>query len=195
MKPSAWVRRAAMLFLAWVTLRLVAKIALVLSIITSRQQTVVGPLLRDTVVLWFVISLLFGVWYWVIDGGGPDARRDGTARRYDFHFPQRGAGIEGWARSSIGWIVEARPVGLPVLGFHGQHAVWPERHRRAVAARQIPAHAASHPVAGGDRVHRLHRDRVGEVIPGTETRMLFGIGWGADLREACPPGLAHATDV
>jgi hypothetical protein len=41
--------------------------------------------------------VLFGVWYWVIDGGGPDARRDGSARRYDFHFPQRGAAIDGWA--------------------------------------------------------------------------------------------------
>ena len=41
--------------------------------------------------------MLFGVWYWVIDGGGPDARRDGSVRRFDFHFPQRGAGIEGWA--------------------------------------------------------------------------------------------------
>jgi hypothetical protein len=96
---NAWVRRVAMLFLAWVTLRLIAKIALILTIIVSRPQTGVGVLLRDTVVLWIVIFVLFGVWYWVIDGGGPDARRDGSVQRYDFHFPQRGAGLEGWA----GW--------------------------------------------------------------------------------------------
>ena len=81
---NAWVRRVAILFLAWVTLRLIAKVTLILSIIISRPQTGVGVLLRDTVVLWFVIFVLFGVWYWVIDGGGPDARRDGTARRFDF---------------------------------------------------------------------------------------------------------------
>ena len=63
----------------------------------NRGPTIVGVLLRDTVVLWFVIFVLFGVWYWVIDGGGPDARRDGHARRYDFHFPQRAALIPGWA--------------------------------------------------------------------------------------------------
>jgi hypothetical protein len=99
LRRNAWVRRVAMLFLGWVTLRLVVKLGLVLSIIISHPQTGVGVLLRDTVVLWFVIFVLFGVWYWVIDGGGPDARRDGTVRRYDFHFPQRAAAIEGWA----GW--------------------------------------------------------------------------------------------
>jgi len=101
---NAWVRCVAMLFLAWVTLRLIAKIGLILSIIVSRPQSGVGGLLRDTVVLWFVIFVLFGVWYWVIDGGGPDARRDcaaspgdGTARRFDFAFPQRAAALPGWA--------------------------------------------------------------------------------------------------
>jgi len=93
---NAWVRRVAALYLGWVTLRLAEKIALILSIIVSRPQSGVGVLLRDTVVLWFVIVVLFGVWYWVIDGGGPDARRDGRVRRYDFHFPQRAAAIPGW---------------------------------------------------------------------------------------------------
>jgi len=94
---NVWVRRAAILFLAWVTLRLIAKVTLILSIILSRPQSGVGVLLRDTVVLWFVIFVLFGVWYWVIDGGGPDARRDGTVRRFDFAFPQRAAAMPGWA--------------------------------------------------------------------------------------------------
>jgi hypothetical protein len=110
---NAWVRRVAVLFLAWVTLRLVFKVTLVLStlapaasagVIVSRPQNGAGPLLRDTVVLWFVIFLLFGVWYWVIDGGGPDARRDaaaadapGRAQRFDFQFPQRAAALPGWA--------------------------------------------------------------------------------------------------
>ena len=96
---NAWVRAVAALFLGWVTVRLAEKIALILVIIVSRPQAGVGVLLRDTVVLWFVIIVLFGVWYWVIDGGGPDARRDGGVRRYDFHFPQRASALEGWA----GW--------------------------------------------------------------------------------------------
>jgi hypothetical protein len=60
---NAWVRRVAMFFLAWVTLRLIAKISPILTtpahdagawVIVSRPQTGVGVLLRDTVVLWFV---------------------------------------------------------------------------------------------------------------------------------------------
>src|SRR5579859_6103121 len=35
---NVWVRRAAILFLAWVTLRLIAKVTLILSIILSRPQ-------------------------------------------------------------------------------------------------------------------------------------------------------------
>ncbi len=93
---DAWVHYVAIVFLAWVTLRLVAKVALVLLIITSRPLRPVPGLLGDTIVLWFVIFLLFGVWYWVVDGGGPRARRDGTVRRFDLAFPQRSASFPGW---------------------------------------------------------------------------------------------------
>jgi len=32
----------------------------------------------------------------MIDGGGPDARRDHSLRRHDFGFPQRIAALPGW---------------------------------------------------------------------------------------------------
>lgn len=96
LRRNAWVRHLAIIFLAWVTLRLVAKVALVVLIVVSRPQTGVGVLLKDTIVLWLVNILLFGVWYWIIDGGGPGARRDGSARRLDFHFPQRSISTPGW---------------------------------------------------------------------------------------------------
>jgi hypothetical protein len=80
----------------WVTLRLVIKVALVVFIVTSRPQSGVGVLLKDAVVLWFVIIVLFGAWYWIIDGGGPRARRDGASRRFDFAFPQRSITLPGW---------------------------------------------------------------------------------------------------
>ena len=95
-RRNAWERRVAIVYLAWVTLRLVLKIGLVLYIFTSRSQSVVGVLLKDTIVLWVVNFVLFGAWYWIIDGGGPRLRRDGTARRYDFAFPQRTQSLAGW---------------------------------------------------------------------------------------------------
>ena len=93
---NVWVRHVAIVFLAWVTLRLVFKISMVVFIITSRPQNGVGVLLKDIIVMWLANFLLFGVWYWIIDGGGPDARRDGTSRRFDFGFPQRSAALHGW---------------------------------------------------------------------------------------------------
>jgi hypothetical protein len=82
-RRNAWVRRIAIIFLAWVTLRLILKIALVVYTIISCPQTGVGVLLKDIIVIWLANSLPFGVWYWIIDGGGPDARQDGTVRQFD----------------------------------------------------------------------------------------------------------------
>jgi hypothetical protein len=96
LRRNDWVRRIAIIYLTWVTLRLIIKIALVVYIIISRPQTGVGVLLKDIIVMWLANFLLFGVWYWIIDGGGPDSRRDGTVRRYDFGFPQRAASLPGW---------------------------------------------------------------------------------------------------
>jgi len=69
-RRNVWVRRVAIVFLAWVTLRLVFKISMVVFIITSRPQNGVGVLLKDIIVMWLANFLLFGVWYWIIDGGG-----------------------------------------------------------------------------------------------------------------------------
>ena len=46
--------------------------------------------------MWLANFLLFGVWYWIIDGGGPDARRDNPEVRYDFGFLQRSVTLPGW---------------------------------------------------------------------------------------------------
>ncbi len=91
-----WVHRLAIIYLAWVTVRLTAKVALVSYIIASRPQSGVGVLLKDTIVLWVANVLLFGAWYWIIDAGGPRLRREGPIQRFDFGFPQRVAALSGW---------------------------------------------------------------------------------------------------
>jgi hypothetical protein len=89
-------RQIAIVYLCWVTFRLIIKIVLIIFIITSRPQTVVGVLIKDTFVLWVINFFLFGTWFWIIDAGGPRARRDGTSHRYDFAFPQRMLPMPGW---------------------------------------------------------------------------------------------------
>jgi hypothetical protein len=96
LRRDAWVRILAMVYLGWVTLRLIAKVTLVTYIIASRPQAGVGFLLRDTVILWVANILLFGAWYWIIDAGGPQVRHSGSGSRWDFVFPQRAAVHKGW---------------------------------------------------------------------------------------------------
>ncbi len=121
LERNEWVRRLAMIFLSWVTIRLVAKVALVVEIIISRPQNGVGVLLKDVIVMWLANFLLFGIWYWIIDGGGPDARRDGTAKRFDFGFPQRAGSLPGWEKWKPGiW-------DYIYLGFQQQHTIWAGR--------------------------------------------------------------------
>ncbi len=96
---NLWERRMAFIYLGWVTLRLFVKTGLVLYVILVHPLSVAKVLLKDTVILWIINFVIFGVWYWMIDGGGPRARHDGTARRIDFIFPQHSlspAGWEGW---------------------------------------------------------------------------------------------------
>jgi hypothetical protein len=95
-RKNVWERRVAIIYLGWVTLRMVIKIGLVIIIVSSRPQNGVGVLLKDTLVLWVVNFLLFGIWYWIIDGGGPRARRDGMTKRFDFAFPQQALPLTGW---------------------------------------------------------------------------------------------------
>jgi hypothetical protein len=102
-RRNAWERHLGIAYLIWVTARLVLKVALIVSIITSRPQNVVGVLLKDTLVLWVVNLVLFGAWYWIIDGGGPRARRDGTSKRFDFAFPQRSISLPGWTNWQPGF--------------------------------------------------------------------------------------------
>ena len=90
------VHTLAIVYLAWVTIRLTTKVALVSYVIASRPQGGAGILLKDTIVLWVANVLLFGAWYWIIDAGGPRSRREGPIQRFDFAFPQRVASLAGW---------------------------------------------------------------------------------------------------
>jgi hypothetical protein len=90
--------RAALVYGLWVTVRLLVSTLLVVYAIVVRPEQVGGQLILDTLVLWFGNVLVFAVWYWLIDGGGPPARRDPAARRMDFAFPQRAVAFPGWEK-------------------------------------------------------------------------------------------------
>jgi hypothetical protein len=72
------------------TLALVASVALF--VLTLPTDTHATNLLRAGVLLWSFNILVFALWYWEVDGGGPWKRHLAGHRAVDFLFPQQAAG-------------------------------------------------------------------------------------------------------
>jgi hypothetical protein len=54
-------------------------------------------ILSDAFLIWIASLLVFSLWYWVIDRGGPVKREtDDKQSRYDLLFPQYQSKIPGW---------------------------------------------------------------------------------------------------
>jgi hypothetical protein len=55
----------------------------------TNKSTAAAELLRAAVHMWVVNVLLFGLWCWQLDGGGPLKRRTCAPHERDFLFPQQ----------------------------------------------------------------------------------------------------------
>jgi hypothetical protein len=90
------IRIYAMILLGIVTLALAISILLlIISLPTNKHAT---DLLGSAAILWSVNILVFGLWYWEIDGGGPIKRHQSGHQAADFMFPQQVNGNDGsWA--------------------------------------------------------------------------------------------------
>jgi uncharacterized membrane protein len=61
------------------------------------------PLVYASVPIWLTNVIVFGLWYWELDRGGPAARPSPSHRRPDFLFPQMSTpgSSPGWAPSLL----------------------------------------------------------------------------------------------
>jgi uncharacterized membrane protein len=84
-----WVR--------WTSLTLVAvasfantwsAVALVYGLVRGTEGGSAGPLLVTGGAVWLTNVLVFALWYWEFDRGGPSARAHGRREHPDFQFPQ-----------------------------------------------------------------------------------------------------------
>ena len=57
-------------------------------LVTGHQHWNAGPLLITGGAIWLTNVIVFGLWYWEFDRGGPVARALGTNPYPDFQFPQ-----------------------------------------------------------------------------------------------------------
>ena len=61
---------------------------LVYGLIQGTEGSSAGPLLGSGAVIWLTNVIVFGLWYWEFDRGGPVARAHATKLCPDFMFPQ-----------------------------------------------------------------------------------------------------------
>src|SRR5579884_2559422 len=66
-----------------------ASIVLLVHLLINGASANAATLLRAAVHMWAVNVLLFGLWYWQLDGGGPLARPSCPPAERDFLFPQQ----------------------------------------------------------------------------------------------------------
>ncbi|MDQ1630193.1 MAG: hypothetical protein QOC80_165 [Frankiaceae bacterium] len=62
--------------------------ALVVDLLTGHGSDAPTTLLRNGAVIYVTNVLVFGLWYWELDRGGPVARAHGLRQQPDFLFPQ-----------------------------------------------------------------------------------------------------------
>jgi uncharacterized membrane protein len=66
-----------------------ASIGLLVHLLINGATATAPTLLRAAVHMWVVNVLLFALWYWQLDGGGPVARPACAPAQRDFLFPQQ----------------------------------------------------------------------------------------------------------
>ena len=84
-------RRLALATIAIVSAANIASIIILIHLLVNgdiQRTNVAAPLLRAAVHMWVVNVLLFGLWYWQLDGGGPVVRMTCSLHERDFLFPQ-----------------------------------------------------------------------------------------------------------
>jgi hypothetical protein len=89
------VRMITLALLGLVTLALALSIALLILTLPADKRAT--NLLRSAALLWGFNILVFGLWYWEVDGGGPLKRHLSGHQAADFMFPQQVNGnTSGW---------------------------------------------------------------------------------------------------
>ncbi|HLZ80665.1 MAG TPA: hypothetical protein VKP04_03475 [Ktedonobacteraceae bacterium] len=107
-------RVTGLTLLGVVTVGLAGSIALLIYTLPTEKGVV---LLRSAALLWCTNILVFALWYWEIDGGGPRKRLNSGHQATDFMFPQQ---VDG---NSTKWM--AHFVDYLFLAFTGATALSP----------------------------------------------------------------------
>ena len=89
----------------------VAASAALLIIRLGQGTTQAFALLRDAALIWAANIVVFALWYWTLDAGGPAKRHPGKHASTDFAFPQQQQDddglVEGWSPTFLDYLFVA----------------------------------------------------------------------------------------
>jgi hypothetical protein len=86
--PGRWLRRGSVALVGMITVTNAwSAVRLVQGIITGTSDDAIA-LLSSGAAIWETNVVVFGLWYWELDRGGPGARAQAMRPRPDFVFPQ-----------------------------------------------------------------------------------------------------------
>lgn len=104
--PHLTIRILTFILLGVVTLALVGGVVLMIATLPGRTQAQASTLLRTAGLLWLANILVFSLWYWEVDGGGPHKRHLTGHRAADLMFPQQTADFRGsdWAPHFLDYV-------------------------------------------------------------------------------------------
>lgn len=86
------IQRAAIVLTAIITLINFQALFVVLhALLYGSKGTTGQSLLVDALNIWLINVVVFALWFWNLDRGGPTGRAPGQDAKADFLFPQMGA--------------------------------------------------------------------------------------------------------
>jgi len=105
--PRVW-RTVGIMVIALVNAANVASLALLVRTLLAPGNKETGwGLLVSATAIWLTNMLVFGLWFWELDGGGPYSRLSASRRHADFQFPQMvtpSCAPVGWRPSFIDYL-------------------------------------------------------------------------------------------
>ena len=83
-----WVRKLGLTLSALITVANCTSVVLLVRHLLEGHVTEGRQLIYSAVAIWATNIIVFGVWFWELDRGGPGARAGGAPRLPDIQFPQ-----------------------------------------------------------------------------------------------------------
>lgn len=106
-KEEKWARVAAIVLIGLINLANVISLGWLVYFLVHGGQTSGRELIISAFQIWLTNIIIFGLWYWELDGGGPAARCQPVHREPDFLFPQMAnpdVAPQGWAPTFVDYL-------------------------------------------------------------------------------------------